>query len=289
MNLAGVVDQIFTKRPRTTEDVPPNRKWSLPIALEKAEFLLQHAADTGVTISLPTAKTISAARNACDNHSVSSDLEAEFWVAFTTLATAVKLGSLEGIGSQAYASARRTRIRYNILGTVLVVLVILISAITIAGKSFISDIDTIIDRICKEQTNLDCEHFKLKNNDVKDSGFSERAVGNATYQIWEEVWWLDIFMGLQSKKDILDIYYTGVGYNGQFFKSIWESKVVEAKFKTFYETVISGILTIIYTILGAVAFGVRDLRKRTQDRTWTEASEIGAEAYDFASGEINML
>ena len=64
--------------------------------------------------------------------------------------------------------------------------------------------------------------------------------------------------------------------DGQFLQAIWEAGIIEAKFKTFYETIISGILPIIYTILGAVAFGVRDLRKRTADRTWTETSEMSA-------------
>ena len=271
MSFAQVIDRLLTKRARITEEIPPDSKWSFPTALEKVEFLLQYAADTGVIISPTIAKTISRSKNAYDNRSLDPDLEAEFWVAFTTLRSTVKLDSLEGIGSHAYASARRTKTRYNIWGAVLLVLVIIISAITISGRSFISDINSIIDRTCKTQSSLDCEKRTRKGNDL-----NVQAIGTATYQIWEELWWLNIFLAGQSIEDIRRIYRDKNEVDGQFLQAMWEAGIIEAKFKTFYETIISGILPIIYTILRAVAFGVRDLRKRTADRTWTETSEMSA-------------
>jgi hypothetical protein len=90
-----------------------------------------------------------------------------------------------------------------------------------------------------------------------------------------ELWWLNIFMFRNSTETIFKIYNPPKTYEGECFKAWWAAKLIEARFQSLMK-VINGILPIIYTILGAVAFGVRDIRTRSSTPTWTVASEVGA-------------
>ncbi len=180
--------------------------------------------------------------------------------------------SLEGIGRPAAVSARRMKTRYTRIGSILVILIILISIISLSGKAFINDVDEKIDSICKTQTDLDCTHLKFKENGKID----EFTVGITTYQIWTKLWWFDVFLAGFAQNEIKKIYNNAKGYDGQFFEAMWSARSVEDKFTTVYVTIIGGFLPIMYTVLGAVAFGIRDLRQSTAERTWTQASEMGA-------------
>ena len=78
-----------------------------------------------------------------------------------------------------------------------------------------------------------------------------------------------------SKGALVKIYYPPKDFDGEFFEAIWAARLIESRFQSLMK-VINGILPIIYTILGAVAFGVRDLRARSATATWTAAAEVGA-------------
>ena len=242
------------------------------LALQTAELALQHAADVGKEIPRELAMPITDAKYAYKNSSLNANLEANFWDAFTKVRSTLGLGSLEGIGTQAAASARRMRIRYRRIGVFLLVILIPLSVVSLSGGGFITDIDDRITLVCSNKdSDLDCTQLSRKNKGDIDKFF----IGTTTEQIFTELWWLNVFMLENSKGALVKIYYPPKDFDGEFFEAIWAARLIESRFQSLMK-VINGILPIIYTILGAVAFGVRDLRARSATATWTAAAEVGA-------------
>jgi hypothetical protein len=268
MTIVEAVRQLYYRKMDQDKEQQP-----FALALQTAELALQHAADTGKEIPKELVLSITDAKYRYKNSSLDSDSEASFWEAFTKLRVTLGLESLRSITPQASVSALRMRSRYGRIGIFLLILLIPLSVISLTGDRFITDIEKRIITVCddKEASALDCIHHQVTDRTKLDTFF----LGATTEQIYSELWWLNIFMRGNSTGELVKIYYPPQDFDREFFESIWAARLIEARFQSFMQ-VINGVLPIIYTILGAVAFGVRDLRTRSSMATWTVASEVGA-------------
>src|SRR5229473_55254 len=66
----------------------------LAAAVEDAELLVDYSARTGITLALDAVKAVIAMR---DTPRATSDIEAQFWIAFDTICNATKPATIEGL------------------------------------------------------------------------------------------------------------------------------------------------------------------------------------------------
>ena len=173
----------------------------------------------------------------------------------------------------ARASALKTKRRHRWLGILLLLALVPISSVNLAGQIFLKDADQKIQEICEaEKTALDCQRLAINPGETYQD---KLLVGAGTMQIWNDLRWLNVFELFVSTADIDKIYLRD-SFEGQFFEAVWAAHLVETRFVSFYISFLGSLLPLIYALLGAVAFGIRDLRRRVADNTWTVAQELSA-------------
>jgi len=177
------------------------------------------------------------------------------------------------VSPAARASALKTKRRHRWLGILLLVALVPISSVNLAGQIFLKDADQKIAEVCEaEKTALDCQRLAVNPGQAYQD---KLLVGGGTMQIWNDLWWLNVFELFVSTGDIDKVYLRDT-IEDQFFEAVWAAHLVETRFVSFYISFLGSLLPLIYALLGAVAFGIRDLRRRVADNTWTVAQELSA-------------
>ena len=251
----------------------PRTPEPLDEAIDLAERLLLFAEEAGKEVPADVVKSLVDAKTALDKGAIDDATKTAFCAALGTLSTLTGQVTLQSVSPAARASALKTKRRHRWLGILLLVALVPISSVNLAGQIFLKDADQKIAEVCEaEKTALDCQRLAVNPGQAYQD---KLLVGGGTMQIWNDLWWLNVFELFVSTGDIDKVYLRDT-IEDQFFEAVWAAHLVETRFVSFYISFLGSLLPLIYALLGTVAFGIRDLRRRVADNTWTVAQELSA-------------
>ena len=187
-------------------------------AIDLAERLLLFTEEAGKDVPADVVKSLVDAKTALDRGAIDDATKTAFCAALGALSALTGEVTLQNVSPAARASALKTKRRHRWLGILLLIALVPISSVNLAGQIFLKDADQKIQEVCEaEKTALDCQRLAV----VPGRTYQDKLlVGAGTMQIWNDLWWLNVFELFVSTADIDKIYLRD-SIEGQFFEAVW--------------------------------------------------------------------
>jgi hypothetical protein len=282
---------MSTRGPRAgwTEETEPARSWKsgaevepkqiegdLRNVVEAARLLLDHAARRGLIVSPSIAEPITRVeREVVTGAAPDAATAAGFLGAYEALCrlTASLAGDSHTIEPK--DDQRRTRRLYFLFLAGLMLIAVPLTTISTVGGKLSADIAAQISSTCRDYPVLYCDPSTRNEETSYDHyPYSVNDLTTRTSHISESLWVLAFFDDLlQSTNLRRDLPKVSIGPDQNIWSSFTEifyrSGTIIDRFKLYYGTLANYLLPIVFGMLGAVTFGLRELRH------WGEAPGIG--------------
>ncbi len=206
-----------------------------------------------------------------------SDAIADFLKAYNRLSRLTGGVSAASLSSEASNDQQKTRRIYLAVLVCLLILSMPITTITAVGGQLVANASAEIIAMCKDYPVMYCD----SNSEARSSAYdtSPAVVNNITTRttsIWGTLKAIAVLSDLTgSEKDKLNkIWVDDKGNIWAAFKDVYYASFsITENFKLIYGTLSSYAVPILFAMLGAVTFGLRDLRQRTYPPTWVSRGE----------------
>jgi hypothetical protein len=272
------------------EDAEPPRPWgvgsaagndsksgnrNLKAVVEPARLLLDYAVGHGLVDSPaiidPIVKIESAIEaNAAPDAAALSD----FLKSYNALCKLTGGVSAETLSAQARQDQKRTRRIYFLFLTGLLLVAAPLTTISTVGGQLSANVVSQISSTCKDYPVLYCAASSRNESTSYDHyPYAVTDLTNKTNQISQNLWVLAFLDDLFQTQDLHDeLMKVSPRYNPNLWSSFLEtfsrSGTIIDRFKLYYGTLSNYLLPIIFGMLGAVTFGLRELRQKTEPPTW---------------------
>ena len=225
-------------------------------AVLQSQTMLEHAAASGLLLSSETVLPLVSAREMLESGKWEPSIEDAFWVAASKLAAHLKPVTVESLGIQAIESAKTARRWLLSVTTILLVVLVPFSIITLTANQLSREIDDRIAEICKAEPALACDAApSAKGGEL----LRPHALLEATTRIWWQLRFLNLLtFNAQNDWDLMSVWRKE-GLINQFEEARWLSLLILPRYRTYYIAMAGTWLTYLYALLGAAAYGLRDL------------------------------
>jgi len=232
----------------------------------QSQTMLEHAAASGIVLSSDIISPLVKARETLESGKWAASIEETFWLAASKLAEVLKPVTPESLESRAIKSAKTTK-RYLLLVTIsLLVVLVPFSIMTLTANQLSREIEDRISEICKAEPALACD---AATNAKGGELLRPHAVLEATARIWWKLRLLNILtFNAQNDWDLMSVWGKE-NLISQFGEARWLSLLILPRYHTYYVTMVGTWLTYLYALLGATAYGLRNLSNQLTARTWT--------------------
>ena len=206
-----------------------------------------------------------------------SDAIADFLKAYNRLSKLTGEVSAASLSAEARSDQLRTRHIYLGVLVCLLILSMPITTISAVGGQLVDNANSAIIAMCKDYPVMYCASNTEERSAAYDT--SPAVVNNIstrTTSIWGTLKAIAILSDLtgSEKAKLNEIWVDDKGNVWAEFKDIYyESFPITENFKLIYGTLSSYAVPILFAMLGAVTFGLRDLRQRTYPPTWISRGE----------------
>ena len=257
-------------------DQPRHDTGNLKTIVEPARQLLDYAVGHGLVDSPAIIDPIVKIESEIEANIVpNAPTLAEFLKSYNALCRVTDGVSAESLGLEAKRDQRRTRRIYFLFLAGLLMLAIPLTTIATVGGKLSADVGTAVAATCKDYPVLYCDPATKNQETAYDHyPFAVNDLTNRTSHISQDLWVLALFVDLLQPGSLhADI----AAVSPQYSKNVWSSfletfnrsGIVIDRFKLYYGTLSNYVLPIIFGMLGAVTFGLRELRQKTEPPTWS--------------------
>lgn len=282
---------MSTRGPRAgaTEGTEPARSWKsgaevepkltegdLRNVVEAAQLLLDHAARRGLVVSPSIAEPIARIeREMASGATPDAAMAADFLGAYEALCRLTASLAGGALPIEAKDDQRRTRRLYFLFLAGLMLIAVPLTTISTVGGKLSTDIAAQISSTCRDYPVLYCDPSTRNEETSYDHyPYSVNDLTTRTSHISESLWVLALFNDLlQSTDSRGDLPKVSVGPDQNIWSSFTEifyrSGTIIDCFRLYYGTLANYLLPIVFGMLGAVTFGLRELRH------WGETPSIG--------------
>jgi hypothetical protein len=247
----------------------------LRVIVETARQLLDYAVEHGLVDSPAIIDPIIKIESELDADAVPDALtRSEFLKSYNALCKITQGVSAETLSVAAKRDQQRTRHIYFLCLSALLLLAIPLTTISTIGGKLSTDAAAQITATCKDYPVLYCDPSTRNQETSYDHyPFSVNDLTSRTSHISQSLWVLAFFVDLfQSENMHADLAGVSPQHNQNIWSSFIEtfnrSGVIIDRFKLYYGTLSNYILPIVFGMLGAVTFGLRELRQKTEPPTW---------------------
>ncbi len=275
-------------------DEAPGPSHETTEAIGLATRLLTIAAENAKAVPVDIVLPITTAVEAAKNATLSPRVEAEFWAAFTQLGQILRPIPVESFSSNYLSSIKRQQRTYVICSIVLLAMLLPLSICGFIVTAFNADIANIAEATCSSEPALGCEKPALSGQ-PQSTGAKLRVLGDvnyASYEIYRDNVWLN-FLVLPGFDNLIDAYkcnkiegdseqekeiaikHAGekywvctakerdyendIDYADTFGGDIYFARSLKHSSDMTYGALGAYILPPLYAMLGACAFGFRNL------------------------------
>jgi hypothetical protein len=260
----------------SAEEKPMSLQESITNALQ----LLNYASEHAKTVSQDVVLAITQANAAEANNTMTPEIEAQFWTSFSKLADSVKPVTVESLSPECNTIARKERRYYSIWSISLLLIIIPISIASFATNSIIDELEQKADIVCKREPDLKCANPALSGVPAgypTDAALANRGDLKATIELmYFRLRWLDRLLLYQYSITELDKIFGHGALAGDFQGAIYYGRDLKERAGLGYGVLTGYILPVLYAMLGAVAYGLRDLSDNVTARTILPSSRIRA-------------
>jgi len=171
--------------------------------------------------------------------------------------------------TEAERNRRRTWRVYFLALTGLLLVAIPLTTVSTVGRKLSADVVLQIASTCRDYPVLYCDPSTRDEETSYDHyPFSVNDLTNRTNHIAQNLWVLAFFVDLlepQQLHDKLTSISPGPNANvwSSFLETFYRSGIIVDRFKLYYGTLADYLLPILFGMLGAVTFGLRELRQKT--------------------------
>jgi hypothetical protein len=266
---------------------------ALTTMVADARRLLNYAVSRGLVSSASMIKAIVDIEDtlAKQGSPTPTDVEA-FLSQYSALSKLTEGVSAESLSNDVITDEKNTRRLYITTLTIILILLVPITTITVVGNQLIQDSLSDIYWICSNESKVfQCttqntapiqpEASLPKTASAQNQGVSSQGTGSSdagfqhpyetslkTVEIWKRFRILTM-MCFTSPNDIDSVWTKNARNLKAHFEEIrFKGDLTMIAFKLVYVTVAGCLLPILFAVLGAVTFGLRELRQRLETRTW---------------------
>jgi hypothetical protein len=256
---------------------------SLANEIENASRLLSYAAENAKQVPLEVVLPIATAQAAEKSAQMTPKIETDFWNAFGRLSEAVKPVTVESLSAECAINVEAEKRSYWFWSNALLCIILPLSIASFLTSSIITDLDQKADAACKRETILKCATPALAGipaAEPEDNELLNQGDLEATYQLmFFRLRWLNAALLFLPYKpgDFESIFSHELTKKSQRFnKAVWFARDLKERAQLIYGVISNYILPIFYAMLGAVAYGLRNLSDQVATRTVFASSLIRA-------------
>ena len=247
-------------------------------SITNALALLNYAAQNSKTVPPDVVLAIILADNANANQQISPQIEADFWTAFIRLSDATKPVTVESLSPTSEQTANKERRLYSIWSIILLILILPISIAAFATNSIINELGQKAEVVCKREPGLKCATPALSGVPAgypKDQELTDPIDLKATIELmYFRIRWLDRLLLYQYSINKIDDVFGHGALAGDFQAAIYYGRDLKERADLGYVVLTAYILPVLYAMLGAVAYGLRNLSDNVTARTIVPSSLI---------------
>jgi hypothetical protein len=247
-------------------------------SITNALALLNYAAQNSKTVPPDVVLAIILADNANANQQISPQIEADFWTAFIRLSDATKPVTVESLSPTSEQTANKERRLYSIWSIILLILILPISIAAFATNSIINELGQKAEVVCKREPGLKCATPALSGVPAgypKDQELTDPIDLKATIELtYFRIRWLDRLLLYQYPINKIDDVFGHGALAGDFQAAIYYGRDLKERADLGYVVLTAYILPVLYAMLGAVAYGLRNLSDNVTARTIVPSSLI---------------
>jgi hypothetical protein len=273
--IEGAEPERLWKIASGTDNSPKSEIANLRSVVEPARLLLDYAVCHGLVDSPSIIDPIIKIESDLDTHAVpSAPTLAGFLKSYNGLCRITEGVSAESLGSEARHDQRRTRRIYFLFLTGLLLLAVPLTTISTVGGKLSADAISQIGSACKDYPVLYCDPAtKNQETSYDHYPFAVNDLTSRTGRISQDLWVLAVLVDwFQSENLHDDLARVSPRHDANvwssFLETFYRSGIVIDRFKLYYGTLSNYLLPIIFGMLGAVTFGLRELRQKTEPPTW---------------------
>ena len=247
-------------------------------SITNALTLLNYAAQNSKTVPPDVVLAIMLADNANANQQLTPQIEADFWIAFIRLSDATKPVTVESLSPNSEQTANKERRLYSIWSIILLILILPISIAAFATNSIINELAQKAEVVCKREPGLKCATPALSGVPAgypKDQELTDPIDLKATIELmYFRIRWLDRLLLYQYSINKIDDVFGHGALAGDFQAAIYYGRDLKERADLGYGVLTAYILPVLYAMLGAVAYGLRNLSDNVTARTIVPSSLI---------------
>jgi hypothetical protein len=251
-------------------------------AIDNALMLLNYTAENGVEVPDEVALAITTADRAENQNTLTPEIDANFWKAYKKLSHAAQPVTIESLSPECAENTRIEKRSYSIWGNILLLTILPLSIASFATNSIINDLEVKADVTCKRETSLKCTTPALAGipaTEPTDQDLANQNDLEAAYQLmYFRLRWLDRLLLFVYPLDYLDQIFVPEKKSQRFNKAVWFARDLKERAQLTYGILSNYILPILYAMLGAVAYGLRNLSDHVATRTVFTYSLVRARA-----------
>jgi hypothetical protein len=206
-----------------------------------------------------------------------TDTISGFLKAYNSLSKLANGVTADSLSAAATADQLRARRVYFWFLVFLLVLSIPITTISAVGGQLVTSASETIAKVCKDYPAFGCDPANKAGAAWDTSAAAVTDVSIKTTSAWGELSFIALFTGYAgtSKEELNHVWQTNTaqGIWATFLEVYYDSFPIIEDFKLIYGTLSSYALPILFAMLGAVTYGLRDLRQRMDPPTWVSRGE----------------
>jgi hypothetical protein len=244
---------------------------SLQATVERARLLLDTAAGRGLAVAPPIVEAIVKIEGEIETDT-RPDIAtlAQFVDAYEALWKITGGESADLLNAAARRDRRMTRRIYFLFFAGLMLIAIPLTTISTVGGKLSKDVASQITETCRDYPVLYCDPA-TRNEETSYNYFaySVNDLTSRTSHIADSLWVLAFFDDLLQPTNLRnELPKVSAGNDGNIWSSFLQlharSGTIIDRFQLYYGTLASYLLPIIFGMLGAVTFGLRELRRRAE-------------------------
>src|SRR6516162_595586 len=251
---------------------------SLQMSINNALQLLNYAVQNSKAVSSDVVLGVTRASAAYENQAMTPEIAAEFWTSFSRLADIIKPVTVESLSPVCQTIAEQERRRYSIWSIILLLIILPVSIASFATSSIITELEQKAEMICKREPDLKCASPALSGIPAgypADAALNNPIDLKATIELmYFRLRWLDRLLLYQYSIEGLDKVFGHGALAGDFQAAIYFGRDLKERADLGYGVLAGYILPVLYAMLGAVAYGLRDLSDNVTARTFLPSSRI---------------
>jgi hypothetical protein len=250
-------------------------KRNLKGVIEPARLLLDYAVAHGLVESPSIIDPIVKLESEIATGAMPNQLTlARFFKSYNALCKITYGVSAESLSAEAQRDQRRTRNIYFGFLAVLMLMAVPLTTISTVGSKLLADATAQISATCKDYPVFYCDAVSRNLQTTYDVlPYAKNDLISRTTHISQNLWVLAFFVDLLQGNNLRGELAKATPRNAP---NIWSSFQQTAalsgsigdRFKLYYGTLANYALPIIFGMLGAVTFGLRELRQKTEPPTW---------------------